>query len=356
MSSRYDVIVAGGGPAGSTAAIWCAGQGLRVALLEQRAFPRHRPGETLHPGMEGLFRLLGVGAEVAAKALTRHHGHWVRWAGGCRFAPFGGDESGPWRGYQIWRSDLDGILLERARRLGVEVLQPCRVAGAALAGRRVTGVRSDAGELRARITLDATGSRQWLARELDRSLEQLSPPLVARYGYCAGSIAAHAVAPVIELDAAGWTWTAPLAPGLFHWTTLGPGGRAWRREATEVPQAFRQLRPVGRTRGADVTWRRARRPAGPGYFLLGDAAAVLDPASSHGVLRAVMSGILAAHLVVALVGGSIPEAAARRSYRSWLRHWVEHDRRRLHELYGELRCAPGSARGIVAPLLQPFAV
>jgi flavin-dependent dehydrogenase len=53
-----------------------------------------------------------------------------------------------------------------------------------------------------------------------------------------------------------------------------------------------------RRRGADVTWRIISPAAGPGFFLVGDAVAVLDPASSHGVLKALMTGMMAAHLIL----------------------------------------------------------
>ena len=54
----------------------------------------------------------------------------------------------------------------------------------------------------------------------------------------------------------------------------------------------------GGSNGADVSWRQLGTPAGPGYFVAGDAAAVTDPSSSHGVLRAIMSGMLSGHLVL----------------------------------------------------------
>ena len=63
--SEVDVVVVGGGPAGSAAALWCVRQGLRVVLLEREQFPRHRPGETLLPGVEPIFAQLGVAEAIA---------------------------------------------------------------------------------------------------------------------------------------------------------------------------------------------------------------------------------------------------------------------------------------------------
>ncbi len=136
-------------------------------------------------------------------------------------------------------------------------------------------------------------------------------------------------------DGEGWTWTARVGDGLYAWTRLdldaGPGG--------EPPAELAGLRPRGRTRSADVSWRALRRPAGPGYVAAGDAAVVLDPASSHGVLRALLSGMHAARLVLALRAGG-DERRLNASYGDVLTRWFEHDAGVLRELYARLPGAP----------------
>jgi flavin-dependent dehydrogenase len=79
-------------------------------------------------------------------------------------------------------------------------------------------------------------------------------------------------------------------------------------------------------RGADVTWRLAQRTAGPGWLLVDDAAAQLDPSSSHGVLRALMSGMRAAWQVSADDCGG---------YHAWLAEGFEHDALRMRAAYRE---------------------
>ena len=86
-------------------------------------------------------------------------------------------------------------------------------------------------------------------------------------------------------------------------------------------------------RAKDVTWRLAKPSAGPGYFLIGDAASVLDPASSHGILKAIMSGMMAAHLISQTVEQRASEASAAEAYNTWMLDWFEHDTRRLKEMY-----------------------
>jgi flavin-dependent dehydrogenase len=93
------------------------------------------------------------------------------------------------------------------------------------------------------------------------------------------------------------------------------------------------LEARGQVRAADVTWRLAKPSAGSGYFLVGDAASVLDPASSHGILKAIMSGMMAAHLISQTVEQQIDEASAAEAYNRWMQDWFERDTKRLKEMY-----------------------
>jgi flavin-dependent dehydrogenase len=327
-----DVAVIGGGPAGAAAAIGCAEAGLRVVLVERCSFPRLAPGETLHPGVLPVLRRLGVEEEVLSAGFLRHPGHFVSWHGPERFVPFGQDEQGPWLGLQAWRPDFDVLLLTRAGRLGVEILQPCRPRRALLAGGRVAGVATACGLVRAAYVVDATGRRQWLSRQLGLPQERRGPRRVAWFGYVEGDCPARAIAPALAADATGWTWVARVRPELYQWTRLGRDNQRLARGW--LPPDLQGLKPIGPVSGADVTWRISGAAAGPGYFLVGDAAAVLDPASSHGVLRALMSGMLAAHLISAVRrrGGLASVAAA--AYQRWLRGWFDHDVQGLTRLYG----------------------
>jgi|SRR5271165_5254184 len=93
-----DVVVVGGGPGGSAAAIGCATRGLSVVICERERPDRDRPGETLHPGIESLLRQLGIADRLAEVVGARQAGIWIEWGGPRRFETFGGDASGPWTG------------------------------------------------------------------------------------------------------------------------------------------------------------------------------------------------------------------------------------------------------------------
>jgi flavin-dependent dehydrogenase len=321
-----DVLIAGGGPAGAAAAITCARNGLRVILCERDATAGEKPGETLHPGIEPLLAQLGVADRLPAVTGARHPGIWVEWGGERRFEAFGGDERGEWQGYQVWRADFDEMLLDRARELGVDVRRPCAAAGVLDDGR----VETTDGVVAARVKVDATGRARWLGRALGVTAEARSARLFARYGYVEGECPARDDAPALVADAEGWTWTACVKPRLYAWTRVGFGGE--QAPGDWVPTEFAWMA----RRGADVTWRIGERVADAGWFMVGDAAAILDPASSHGVLKALTSGMMAGHLVTAVVQGRAPAHEAAEAYHSWLTGWFATDAARLGEFYRRL--------------------
>jgi 2-polyprenyl-6-methoxyphenol hydroxylase-like FAD-dependent oxidoreductase len=202
----------------------------------------------------------------------------------------------------------------------------------------VIGVATSDGPLFARWVIDAGGGAHWLARGLDIPLQFASPRLIARYGYVTGDCPERDEAPEIAADETGWSWSACIAPGLYHWTRLSLSEDDPLRD--RPPRAFAQLTPVSRTRGANVTWRIVSQPAGPGYVCVGDAAAVLDPASSHGVLKGLMSGMMAVHVIAKAESGTASIAAATETYSAWLREWFRADVRALGRMYQDLPHPP----------------
>ncbi|WP_322026769.1 NAD(P)/FAD-dependent oxidoreductase [Burkholderia sp. BCC1977] len=329
MISVTDIAVVGGGPAGTSAAIWAALSGRSVVLVERSAFPRARPGETLHPGVESIFRQLGVLDSVEAACTCRFAGIVVNWGGQREATAFGRSGTGEWLGYQIDRGDLDAILIARARELGVVVLQPCRALDIRF-GDGLAAVSTSQGVVIARYVIDASGQANWIGRKLRLDYEIASPPLRARYGYCIPPKTWTDCRPHLSGDVTGWWWSARVSPTRLAWARLN-----WSGHQRGKPDSLADLLDVGRTLGADVTWKRLFMPAGSHYFVCGDAAAVLDPASSHGVLKAAMSGMMAAYQASAvLVGLSAYEGAAR--YVRWLESWWKGDVVRLNTLYRQL--------------------
>jgi flavin-dependent dehydrogenase len=194
----------------------------------------------------------------------------------------------------------------------------------------VRQIETDHGPVTARMVIDATGRARHVARQLEIPFEARSPRLIARYGYVTGSCPARDDAPRISGDRSGWTWTAKIRNGLYQWTRVGfddVAGDGW------LPVEFQGMAPFSRTRGADVTWRIARRLAGPNWFLAGDAAATLDPTSSRGVLKSIMTGIMSSHVADAALRGKLTRDQAASSYHHWLLDWFEKDVSQMRQFY-----------------------
>ncbi|MFJ4194023.1 NAD(P)/FAD-dependent oxidoreductase [Pseudomonas sp. NPDC089534] len=341
--NHFDVVVVGGGPAGSAAAIGCAQRGWRVALIERRAFPRFRPGESLHPGIEPLLQQLGVAERLCREDALRFDGHWVQWNGPPQFNGFGGDGNGRWRGFQIAGAQLDDALLQRAAALGVTVLQPHRAQRVLVHQRRVIGVDTDTGPLFASYVLDASGASGWLGRQLQLPVRRCSPSLLARFGYLEGCMAPYSQSPHLLADTDGWTWLAQVTQRTLHWTRLTFEAQSQAKGdhlPCALPAPLRALSSRSRPRSADVTWRISAAPAGSGYFIAGDAASQLDPASSHGVLKALMTGMQAAQAISDGLRHPALQTAAQTQYSQWLSDWFERDKAQLQRFYRLHPCPP----------------
>jgi flavin-dependent dehydrogenase len=85
-----------------------------------------------------------------------------------------------------------------------------------------------------------------------------------------------------------------------------------------------------------VTWRIATTLAGENWFLVGDAAATLDPTSSRGVLKSMMTGMMAGHLAEPVIAGKMGWQQASSGYGEWLRDWFETDITQMSGFYGRL--------------------
>lgn len=307
-----DLLVIGAGPAGCAAAIAARHAGLNIVLVDAAERPRPSPGETLHPGIEPIFESLGIGAAATAARFHRHRGVWITWDRPRRFEAYGEDAAGPWQGFQADRQHLQTILLERLAGLGVVAQRPCRPDALIVEDHVVRGAVISGQQVRARWTADATGRRAWIARSLELAGEACSPPLRAAFGW--SNTAEGDGQPWLRARAGGWDWHASLGDGRTAWVSLSVAGR-------------------GAGTGTDVSWRIHRASAGPGYFLLGDAAATLDPLSSHGVLRALMSGMLCAHRIAAVRRGAVMEQEAAASFRDWTGAQFDHDVTALRAIY-----------------------
>jgi geranylgeranyl reductase family protein len=302
-----DVIVVGGGPAGSVTAAQLANEGYEVLLLERATFPREKAcGEYLNPGVCRLLRELGLFDAVLAAGPALLEGMRVESAS-AGFTVRYRESAGPALG--IRRSVFDAVLLSRAKEAGVKVREGVQVFGAVTESERVVGVsvRGEGGKqetLRAGFTVGADGHSSVIARSLGSKLTNIGPTrlgLVSHYRTDAltsygkmlvGNKTYCGVAPVGRDEVS----VALVVP-----EKLKRSGQStsefFAEQLTLIPTLSQTLGEAERTAriyGVSPLARRSNPVAGRGYLLVGDSAGYVDPLTGEGVFRALRGADLAA--------------------------------------------------------------
>jgi len=268
------IVVIGGGPAGSSIAILCRRMGLHVTLVDASRM-RFSPGEALPRGVGEYFKNLGVHERLITPERIRYQGLDYRW--GTQERNWDAQAEFRQEGIQIPRDVLDKTLLERAREVGVEVMQPCTAKALMTKNGRICGLLTSQGEVSADFVIDAGGSRHWLARKLRMAMQFFSPEMFGYYGWAEGRCPERERCPLIVSDEQGWLFTSRVDEDLYQFSRMSfsplelgsdwlpPEFKACKMRAVQ-PVSGGKARPDGRLRGADLTWRRVFQAAGPGFF------------------------------------------------------------------------------------------
>ena len=362
FKNKYDVIVVGGGPAGSTTGALLAEKGHDVLILEKEKFPRYHVGESLMPFCYFPLERLGLVDTLMESGNPRKYCvQFVRQDGFLSqpfyfFQHFDHPSSTTW---QVWRSEFDKMIMDKARENGASVLEETQAKSLIKSDNRVEGVvveSKDLGklELRAPLVIDASGrdcfaahKEKWLVR--DPELKK-----IALWTYYKGAKRDpgldEGATTVAYLPGKGWFWYIPLSGDmvsvgivaehqyLFNGSTKDHAeifqrevqNNEWIKEHLAEGEQTGEYRVTG-----DYSYRN-RYCAIDGLALAGDALGFLDPVFSSGVFLALKSGVMLADAVDEALKTNQPlDASCFENYGKRMQSSIETMRKIVYAFYDE---------------------
>ena len=324
IQSEYDIVVIGGGPAGSTTSTLLAQAGLKVGLFERETFPRFHIGESLIPETYWVLKRLHMLEKMQQSHFVKKYSVQFINATGKLSAPFYFWDNKPHECSQTWqvvRSEFDHMMLNNAREHGVDAHDGVHVVEVLFDQDRAIGVAikqdGQRHEIRARVVVDASGQGALLMNRLKLRLWDPVLNKGAIWTYWEGAYRDigrdEGATMVIQTPGReGWFWNIPLHDNIVSLGVVAPfdylfKGRkghheqTYQEEVEKTPAVKERIKNARRVTGyfatRDYSYR-STQCAGNGWVLVGDAFGFLDPLYSSGVLLALKSGELAADAIV----------------------------------------------------------
>jgi flavin-dependent dehydrogenase len=320
LKNNYDAIVVGGGPAGSSTAALLAEKGHDVLVVEKEKFPRYHVGESLMPFCYFPLERLGLIDTLMESANPRKYCvQFVRQDGFLSqpfyfFQHFDHPSSTTW---QVWRSEFDKMILDKARSNGATVMEETKAKKLIKSGDRVEGITVESEEmgsldLHAPIVVDASGRDCFAAHKQKWMVRDPELKKIALWTYFKGAKRDpgldEGATTVAYLPNKGWFWYIPLSGDmvsvgivaerdyLFNGSTKDHE-EIFQREVLNnewIKEHLAEAEQTGKYRITGEYSYRNRYCASEGLVLAGDALGFLDPVFSSGVFLALKSGVMLA--------------------------------------------------------------
>lgn len=324
-SNTYDVIVIGGGPAGSTIGSILAREGRSVVLFEKEVFPRHHIGESLMTDTYWTFQRMGLLEKLKGSPFVRKYS--------VQFANSAGRESRPFYFFeamhhesavtwQVTRAEFDKLLIEHAAEQGAAVHQGSAVKQVLFDGDRAAGVEVQMQDgsrqtFHARVIVDATGQSAMLSNKFRWRVRDPKLKKGVLYSYFKGAMREpdlNGGATLVlrtPLGSEGWFWYIPLENDITSVGIVANPDYLLKDRGQDLAKIFQeeidkceavQRRVASGTRVdkiysiLDYSYR-SKYNAGNGFIIIGDAYGFLDPIYSSGVLLALKMAELAADAI-----------------------------------------------------------
>ncbi len=336
MRAECEVLVVGGGPAGTSTAVALAREGVDVMLVDRARFPRPKPcAEYLSPEASRILDAMGALTAVESTGAAQLAGVLVRAPSGdtIRGEFIAGHSYTPYRkrGLSVRREVLDKVLIDSARAAGVDVRESARVTGlTAGAGHGYeVSVFGSTGQtsVRTRLVIGADGLHSIVARRLGLTRAARWPRRLALVTHYEGVAGLTDLAEMhVERD--GFVGIADVGHGLTTVALVVPATRArelsgrkeefltaWLNAKPHLATRFARAKRVSPIQATGPFASQARRASARDALLVGDAADFFDPFTGEGIFSALHGGELAgAAALRALRGRESDRAGALAAY------------------------------------------
>jgi flavin-dependent dehydrogenase len=363
MKSNYDVIVIGGGPAGSTIASILSREGRKVVLFEKERFPRHHIGESLMTDTYWTFERMGLLEKMKASPFVSKYS--------VQFANPAGKESRPFYFFeafhhessvtwQVTRAQFDLMLIEHAAEQGADVYQETQIKRVLFDGDRAYGVEAKMTDgsvqtFEAPVVVDATGQSAMLSNRFGWRVRDPKLKKAVLYSYFKG---AHREPDLnggatlvlrTPLGSNGWFWYIPLENEITsvgvvadpEYLVKGRGqdlAKIFHEEIDKVESVRKRVAGAERVDKIysilDYSYRSTHN-AGNGFIIIGDAYGFLDPIYSSGVLLALKMAELAADRIHDAFNNNDFSAARLGQSQEMLDKGIESMRKLVYAFYNE---------------------
>ena len=361
QKTKYDAIVVGAGPAGSTTAALLAEKGRDVLVVEKEQFPRYHVGESLMPFCYFPLKRLGLVDTLMESANPRKYCvQFVREDGFLSqpfyfFQHFDHPSSTTW---QVWRSEFDKMILDKARENGASVMERTKANKLLKSNNRVVGIRAESEdfgllEINAPIVVDASGRDCFAARKENWMVRDPELKKVALWTYFKDAKRDpgldEGATTVAYLPNKGWFWYIPLSDGmvsvgivaerdyLFNGTTKDHAA-IFNREILNnewIKEHLADAKQTGEYRITGEYSYRNRYCASDGLVLAGDALGFLDPVFSSGVFLALKSGVMLADEIDLALKSEDFSAKSFHEYGKMMQSSIETMRKIVYAFYDE---------------------
>jgi flavin-dependent dehydrogenase len=361
QKTMYDAIVVGAGPAGSTTAALLAEKGRDVLVVEKEKFPRYHVGESLMPFCYFPLQRLGLVDTLMESANPRKYCvQFVREDGFLSqpfyfFQHFDHPSSTTW---QVWRSEFDKMILDKARENGASVMERTKANKLLKSNNRVVGIRAESDdfgqlEIHSPIVVDASGRDCFAARKENWMVRDPELKKVALWTYFKDAKRDpgldEGATTVAYLPNKGWFWYIPLSDGmvsvgivaerdyLFNGTTKDHA-TIFNREIHNnewIKEHLVGAKQTGEYRITGEYSYRNRYCASDGLVLAGDALGFLDPVFSSGVFLALKSGVMLADEIDYALKAKDFSAKSFHKYGKMMQSSIETMRKIVYAFYDE---------------------